>query len=184
MGIQSTPLSPSFNGRVVKDDANDRFYVTDDNNVPIALFGKDAAQNIVVKVAQSGYNVITASDSELIFNSADDMFKIIQKPTTGFALTSGSTQASTTASIIHNLGYEPLVFCTVNITTGPQTGIFPLPFVDFGTSSNVPDAFVVLSYVKLRNITDTELLFEVGIEAASQTIDGVITAYILQETAS
>lgn len=189
MGQQSSPLSPSFNGRVVKDDKNDRFYVTDSNNVPVALLGKDSAGNIVVKVAMSGQNVISAPDNELIFNSQQDTFKIVDKLSTTFTVTSTTSAVGYgTATITHNLGYVPLTLSTVTITQdwNGGTGIFPVPYLNPATNTGVDSGqlFVIVSFVRVQSVTSSAITFYIGELAGGSTIAGTITTYFLQETAS
>lgn len=106
MGQQGSKLTKTLSGHVIIDDANDRLYVNDDNLNPIALLGKDSQGKIVVKVARDGQNVITAPDNELIFNSEQDVFKIVLSGTASGNLPSAGS--INTITIPHNLGFTPI----------------------------------------------------------------------------
>ncbi len=189
MGTLSSPINPSFNGRIIKDDLNDRLYVTDVNNIPVALLGKDDFGSIVVKVAKSGQNVLNAPDNELIFNSQQDTFKIVSSLSASFSVTSSGTGPGYgTATINHNLGYVPLSFSYVSITQdwNGSSGLFPVPYLRPNAVSGVGGGaeFMIVSYVTVGSVSSSNIVFDIGEIAGGSTIAGTIYTYFLQETAT
>jgi len=69
----------SSNGQLLGNDGT--------NN--IGLFGFDSSGNMVVKVARPGFNADTATDSQLIFNSSQNTFKIAMSGTVAFTPANG-----------------------------------------------------------------------------------------------
>jgi hypothetical protein len=131
MGIGSGGLKTTLSGHVVTDDVNDRIYVTDVNLVPLALFGQDAAGNIAIKVAKAGFNVLTATDDQLIFNSNQDMFKIKTSGTGSMTVPSSGTGGwGNHITIPHGLSYVPAVMGFVKVFRDDElTGDFWFPAI-------------------------------------------------------
>lgn len=195
MGQKSSPLSPSFNGRVIKDDQNDRFYVTDSNNIPVALLGKDSAGNIVVKVAKSGQNVITAPDNELIFNSQQDTFKIVASGTSSYsvniAATAGICATYDTGynTIAHNLGYSPAVLVFEQNNTAPVASgtLYSDSYTYSSTGFAYTDVYNLI-YVDNTNLylgaTWRQIASASSVSAPAVTSTISYKYYLLQETAT
>jgi len=70
----------------------------------------DANNNPVLKVAKTGKDAVTGSNSDLVFNSAQDVFKIVATDT-GTIPSSGTS--SSTKTIAHGLSFTPIVMGTV-----------------------------------------------------------------------
>lgn len=88
------------NGRLLGNDGNSN----------VGLFGFDSAGHMVVKVAKTGFDATTATGNDLIFNSSQDIFKVVQTdniiiPGTGNQ--SPFATGSTGITVPHNLGYIP-----------------------------------------------------------------------------
>lgn len=80
MGQTSTSgqrLTNTNQGKLSVEDVNGRLIVTDENNKVRLLAGYDDNGQIVVKLAQSGFDVRTASADNLIFSSDHNLFKIV-----------------------------------------------------------------------------------------------------------
>jgi hypothetical protein len=167
-------------GMTMNDSANARL-----------LIGPDSGGNIAVKVSKVGYDAATATNDQLIFNSQQDVFKIVAKYTVSFTVTCGAFgEANTIFSVTHNLGYLPLYIGSANITTNTVsgvTGIYPLPYfmpagANNGTGNNI---WGFLAAVVPWTVSTTQIQFEavVGSQNASgQTLAGSVTVYVLQET--
>lgn len=157
----------------------------DTNGIGIAQFGQFPDGSTSLKIAQAGVEVATAPNSELIFNSNQDIFKIVDKFTTPFSFTSGSGASVTSIIVTHNLGYQPLIFSSVsNLTvnafiSSPIT--VPIPHVLYGTTSGV-SAFVPVFFIETAQVTNTIVDYSIGLFSSGEAIAGTFTTYILQES--
>jgi hypothetical protein len=116
------------------------------------------------------------------------VFKIVRKISGNFNITSsGGAVGVGTLILNHNSGYVPKIDSTVQITSdwNGLPGIFPVPYFIPNTSSGVASGslFLLVSYVRVKGITNNTITYEIGEIAGGTTIAGTITAYILQETA-
>lgn len=115
---------------------NNRILLLDSSNNKIGLFGPDSNNNPVFKIAKSGFSADTASNSNLIFNSGQDVFKIaVSGSTTLTPPASWAADNTITATIAHGLtGVAPMARVTVFIpfisSVFLQEGyLLPLPVV-------------------------------------------------------
>lgn len=163
--------------------------LNDNNGIPLIVMYVDASNHPVLKVANTGQDATTASNDQLAFDSSRRTFQVVGNPlTVNFSLTTGTTASGTTATINHNLGYIPLTESSVSITTDTYSpsrlGTFPVPYfrnvTGGGTLSNV---FVQNTYVSVRNVTSTQITYEIGMQGGTFTLAGTITCYIKQITA-
>lgn len=176
---------------------NKRILAIDSNNVPVADFGVQVDGSIGLRVAAPGIDVTTNTDpSQLIFNSSQDTFKIVDKLSLPFSVTgpagSGSSQVF---SVNHNLGYSPLIFANAQVTNSAFSyagGLVPLPFF-------LPSGITVANSGNSLSVALAEGVFISNVNAITISI-GVITAgfnattanvlsgtayfYILQESAT
>jgi hypothetical protein len=161
--------------------------LSDANGIPLIVMYVDANNNPVLKVAKSGQDATTASNDQLSFNSAQNVFQIVTTLTASFSVTSAAnSQGSTTITINHNLGYIPLTENSVQVTTSNwngRTGVFPIPYLVPGSNS-ASGAFIIASYIRVSNVTTTQITYEAGIIAGSFTLAGTITCYVKQQTAT
>ncbi len=99
---------------IFTDSPGRRILTQDDNQVNVVSMGNigldsSGTQLWGLKVAQPGIDVTTATDSQLIFNSQQNVFKIVKTATlsvTTTAVAVGSS-GSDSVSYTHNLGYTP-----------------------------------------------------------------------------
>lgn len=110
MGNTGKPQSNVFNGQLITEAANSRMVLYKGNLVKL-LIGKDAAGNAVVKVAKDGYSADTAADANLIFNSSQDVFKIVQSLTATIPswTTTSAADGSSLLTIPHNQKFVPII---------------------------------------------------------------------------
>jgi hypothetical protein len=172
----------------LKNNETTEFF-NDANGIRRVLLGQGANSFYGLKVSQPNIDVYTALDNQLIFNSNQNTFKIVNKFSASFTVTSGSSSAaSTTFSINHGLGYTPLYFSTVNITTNTvsagQVGLFPMPFGTIGGGSTAQPLIGYLSLVSPYISNTSSISFNATVSVGSNTFAGTVTAYILQETAT
>lgn len=211
MGQQSSPQHSTANGKFLIDFANDNLVISNDSNQKILTLGKqpnglfsllfnngsdnvllvgqDSTGAYVVKIAEAGYDPVTASNANLVFNSNQKTFQIVDQGSVPFSVTSTSGAVGySTASITHDLGYVPLSFSMVSIDQdwNGQAGLFPVPYIFPNAVAGVDGGatFMIVSFVRVLNVTNTEIEFAIGEIAGGSTISGTIYTYFLQENAT
>lgn len=115
MGSTGGEINSVNSGRVRIDNDKNRLIVNN-GSTDILLAGEDNSGNIVFKVAQSGYDVKTATNQQLSFSSAFNSFKIVQSGTTSISKSANNSGLSVTVN--HNLGYTPAVLAYANYAGG------------------------------------------------------------------
>lgn len=161
------------------------------NNV--GLFGYDDAGDIVVKVAKPGFDANSATDDQLIFNSNQNILKIITSNivTIPAKNVSAGSFATDFITIPHGLPEPPLVQSSARVTmffldsslnVYDISGYTPLPYVATYPPQQIRD-YSILTSVDEDNIYfgafySTEAGFSYNFPAIP------IKYYILQETAN
>lgn len=160
-------------------DSLDPFTLSDGSNDRL-LIGKDSVGNYVVKVSQAGFDAFDATDAQLVFNSSQDIFKIVGTGSTTFDIT-GTTQ---NISIAHGLSFTPIVFATVDASfSGVSQGLTPAPSLVLATNSSVGGNYIISAFCQIRGSDATNIKFFVGVLTGIR-YNGTINYYILQETAN
>lgn len=165
---------------------NNRILAVDANNVPVVNFGQQQDGSLGLRVAKTGIDVTTNTDpSQLIFNSSQDVFKIVGTGTItqtqgAFTGTVGTFQEFFgTVSILHNLSYTPVVLAFLYLG-----GTYvPMPYTAMNNTGAGPN------WVTYAITTDsTSINFNyVGITYGATTVaSSNLSAkyYLLQETAN
>lgn len=149
----------------------------DANGIGIAQFGQFPDGSTALKIAPTGVEVATATDSQLIFNSSQDIFKIVQTGNLSIP-----TTPSTFINVAHNLGYEPIVMAYITFSwssTPVVTTSLPAMLVAFSTTAG---GFVI-DYLVSFQVTTTNIVFRFDYVNGG-TFSGTINYYILQESAT
>jgi len=148
--------------------------------------GGFGTKDLGIKVSKEGYDVKTAADDELIFNSSQNMFKVVISDSTtvigSSSLTYGTPQ---TATIPHNLGYVP----AFNVYVNPSS---PIPGFQGGDGlSNLPlmyfSAGAVLLLLQARADSTNLYLDVINTNSGTYDLDlysWTFKYYLLQETAT
>lgn len=149
----------------------------DDTGTRRVLLGKGQDGFYGLKVSQEGQDVYSAADDELIFNSNQNVFKIVATDTSSVFYPASSGQAQTV--IPHNLGYAPMA--QVYYYEG-GTNYFNTPFPVFSPAGL---AIFYLDYY----VNETNLVVRVtkyNVAGSTYASDSTINFryYLLQETAS
>lgn len=161
----STPSSAytqTKDGRIlVNDGTTNRVLV---GALPDGTFG--------MKVSQAAYDVTAATDSQLIFNSSQNMFKIVATGTATIP-TSGTSTAS--VSVAHGLSYIPafVAYVFISATTSYNT----IPLVNINTSTGV----ILSEYIGWSDATNIN--FQVIVPGGTVPSTTPVKYYLLQETA-
>lgn len=153
----------------------------DSNQVARAIFALSG-----IKIAQTGIDVLTATVSQLVFNSANNLFKIVKSGTASLDVPDPFTAGSSvSATIPHGLSITPAFLAFVNIPAGSGvygTGLGQVPAFTMGGGW-------VTSYVQ-GNVDSTNLIIKVtnvfgaGLTGAPFGQSWGVRYYILQETAN
>lgn len=158
------------------------------------LKGGFGSKEIGLKVSKDSYDVKTATDDQLVFNSSQNVFKIVTTGTTSLTLPSltlssvGMQSSNVNITIAHNLGYVPaaLVY-SGDVATNFQM----LPRVDRGTSSSRANGSADVQYgyqVDSVNITIfANVICELFTAGSVSFSGGTVTSfkfYLLRETAN
>lgn len=117
----------SYNGKLDFDQSRGRILGRDENFVPRLLVLANGLQ-FNMRVSREGVNVLTATDEDLIFNSDNNLFKIVDSGYIDVNKPANATDAGDT--VLHNLGYAPLViaYCVPFYGTGFGTSIIQVPY--------------------------------------------------------
>lgn len=171
------------------DSGNKRIIVSD--GVNRVLMGNQPTFGEGFYVSKPGIDVVTTtSPSDFIFNSGQNVFKIVLKGSGNISGTSLSQSAVgyysgvQTFEINHNLGYQPAVIAYVNYGSTDQ----PVPdYREVTSSSSFAQHDNVRVFVDETTIylqCRTELIIYVAGAQSTSVISYPITYYLLQETAN
>lgn len=188
MAHATSSISPRAQGTqsAGKVTTKDSKIVANDGTNNIGLFGFDDAGNMVVKVAKPGFDANNATDEELIFNSAQDVFKIVQtgnSTSPSVAVNTGganyATFVGTTVVIPHGLSFIP-----VPIGVFDNGGLYiPLPFTDiWQNSSSGYTQFTIDVSADATNVYISAKAFAYNTTASVSALP--VKYYLLQQTAN
>lgn len=131
--------------------------------------------NVGLKISQEGKDVLTATNDELVFNSDNNLFKIVDSATVVLTKAAGVTFQN--FNYAHGLSYAPALLAFV---LRPADGSFyTMPWIIPNVSTGVISV-MIQPYVDATNVS----FFYAT--PGSTTEDGPVTVkyYLLQETAS
>lgn len=162
---------------LTKDDQ----IIIHDGTTNKALFGRDAFGEYVVMVAKDGYDVLTTDYANLIFNSGNNIFKIIDTGVVSISHVHTTNSAKTT-TIAHGQPGRPTMICFANNLVAPGVPGAPsyqMPFV----YPSVAGGNLVIGTL-LQAYVDDDYLTIYTWENAATTVTADIRYYLIQETAS
>lgn len=151
-------------------------YQLSDGSNNILSIGKDSTGAYSVKIAKPGFNAYDAVNSNLVFNSSQNVFKIVQSGT----VTLPGTTAGTTGTVAynHNLGYYPIVLAYMAFAGSYLT----LPYINLITSG--ANDGKVASIIHWATDTSTVTFYWDVATFTSNTSSVSIKLYLLQESAN
>lgn len=157
-------------------------YFKDDTGTRRVQLGKGADGFYGLKVSQEGYDVFTASNDQLVFNSDNNTFKIVAQGEVTLTVPN-TANIDTTSSVAHGLSHRPAVimYATTPINAGGENVAIPwLPVV---WSAGNTEFFVRGSAYYV--IDDTNIEFHITHDGKG-ILDGdwIFKYYLLQETAN
>lgn len=169
-------------GRLISNEDRTKI-IKDDAGVQRFLQGFNQGgfnNNVGLKISQEGKDVLTAADSELVFNSDNNLFKIVQ---TGSATMNADATVSGAGSTIvttipHNLGFVPAALIYTLTSAGDYV---PLPAVSSYTTSG---GNVLFNQFITSSIDDTNLYIKFFPGGATDYGEYEFKYYLIQETAA
>lgn len=172
-----------YDGNLQIEYANNRIIVKDgtDNRL---LLGEDSSGDMKVKLSQTGHDVLSAANVDLIFSSDSNLFKIakvINHTVTGLPASEGAS----TVYIPHGLDYKPLVLGSIELSATGSINM--LPYLGFSFLGVDPDgryALYLAAYITTVTDAGINVLF-LGADVVDQSWfnNSVLKLYILRETA-
>lgn len=159
------------------------------NKAAFGFYG--TANKFGLKVAKEGYDVLTATDDQLVFNSEQNTFKISK---TGTATLVGSTNISNgttqTVTVPHGLSTTPAMVVYANAPNGSISGFqggngimnLPIMYALPAAGGGLP-WFWIQARVDATNIY-FDLVCVGGTANNLATFTWTFTYYLLQETAN
>ena len=165
----------ALDGRLTFEQARNRIIGRDDGGLARLLILANGS-DFSMKVSQDGKDAITATDDELVFNSDNNLFKIVDTgilefefPAVGPGTSGQYTEAYSEEEHVHNLGEPP-------ITIG---------FVDSLDIKNGNRAFFNADYVNTIPISNTASVTRIGrIVTTSESIFYQTSSILFGQTPS
>lgn len=154
-----------------------------------------------VKVAFPGIDVLTATDEQLIFNSSQNVFKIVKSGTISSPDLNivwpgvGLYQQSQTEAVTEDLGLDPSLTPAILAFGEGTNGSFPFPLTQVGTSPDNNGFFtltVAVEYLDLGGFAGVNTAVTIQVNALASGTATIPQGprsfsarwYLLQETAS
>jgi hypothetical protein len=156
--------------------------IKDATGVRRVLIGSGANGFEGIKVSKTGIDVYTAANTDLIFNSEQNIFKITSTNTTTITVTGAATGNVSSPLITHNLGYIPVIIAFVTVPPGlfGVAGSTPTPWTSYTAGASSTLAFIC----DFLDITTTTLQFYAQWAIVGFAGVWTIKYYILQESFS
>lgn len=178
---------------VYVDSGNEQIIVAKNSDAntstPQVLMGNQATFGEGFYVTKPGIDATAATNSsDFIFNSNQDIFKIVQTgtitvpdTTAGPAAASNFASSFNTVSVVHNLGFAPVI---VAYWTTISSDVFqPVPFSGFDGSGTAATWTAVNIEVTSTNIIATATSMVYG--NTTNSLSGILIKYfLLQESVS
>lgn len=138
-----------------------------------------SATRPVLRIAKTGYDATTASTDNLIFNSEQNVFKIVSSGTVTVSKAASNTRGSVTLK--HGLSYTPLVISFLY----DGSIYIPVPYLSIILSGTGVGTVYSNNYL-FTTITDLSFNVETPTSSPGYALayDTIFKYYILQETAN
>lgn len=166
---------------IYSDSSNNRIVVED--GLPRVLMGNQPTFGEGFYVSKPTIDATKATDpNQFIFNSNQDILKIVQSGSVSFAFTSSTIS---TGTVVHGLRFAPMVLAFLNnvgISGIASNANLPLPTWVGATLDTTNHIVNFSSYISA--FTDPQNLYFTLLNASGSPITLPITYYLLQETAT
>jgi len=171
------------------DDGAFGLRILDTSGVNIAQFGRFTDGSTALKIAKSGYDVTSALLDQLVFNSDQNIFKIVDSVTatttdaTATAAAGSFASGSTTVSIAHGLNFIPTVLAFIQDTDYTPNRFRSLPWTTYTNVSGTVCNWITYSVdADASNIYLLSSCVATGGTASTGT--KTIKIFLLQESAN
>lgn len=177
-----TAGNPDTN-RLIFDKGSIKGFDTNENNNIFIGYDPALSTRPIVRIAKDGYDQSTATNDQLIFNSDQNVFKIIEKNSTSITHPINTTLNLT--YIDHSYGITPIVWAFFD--TGAGSTYDQIPYTI--TSQSGANAGLTNSALTVTS-TSNQIIFNLitpsfaGNTSYSTAYSYNITYYLLQETAN
>lgn len=195
--LSITPSGINLSNGIAKSTSglsltNNQIEINDGANIRV-LLGMHTTLGEGLFVSKSGNDATTATGNNLVFNTAQDVFKIVKTGSGLLPAVSGSvtsthwTQVTQTNSYAHGLEYIPMILAYMGDEYGGYT---PLPYTSRGQSDGTNSGtMAILSFycnVDATNVNLTTVLWLNGSSTNSSFSNSANTVkyFLLQETAN
>lgn len=146
------------------------------------LLGPDSTGQEVLKISMAGYDASSATNTQLLFNSNQDIFKIVSTGVRSISHNHTLINSAITTSFAHNQSQRPILVAYASnlVAPGiPGTPTYILPL----TYPGISGGNLVISTLMDIHVDDTNITLATW-SAHITTITSDIRYYILQETAA
>lgn len=177
----------ALDGRLTFDQARNRILGRQADGLARLLLLADGL-DFFLKISEDGIDVLNANDDQLIFNSNNNLFKIVDKgiATVPLGFNANGTSVSGSDNVTHSLGVEPLVLAwSVTTSGGKILRNFPSSIVN---AKSVNTTAVTIGYLRDEDmiVTNTDITFSITVSnstgVAEPATDVNIMYFILTET--
>lgn len=177
----------ALNGRLTFDQARNRILGRQADGLARLLLLADGV-DFYLKISDDGIDVLTGTDDQMIFNSNNNLFKIVDKgiATVSLGFNANGTQVSGSDNVAHSLGYEPLVLAwSITTSGGKILRNFPSSIVN---AKSVNTTAVTIGYLRDEDmlVTNTDITFSITVSnstgVAEPATDVDIMYFLLTET--
>lgn len=161
----------------------------DDTGTRRVLLGRGANGFYGLKVSPAGVDVYTATDDELVFNSNNNVFKIVQSGTATIpalsitAAGAGWYQDTTTISVAHGLSHVPLVIAFIEPTPSTYYAM-PATFSIVSSTTKMTTRTYSVSPDATNIVFTGNLVGDLPAAGSDSFGDVTVKYYVLQETAN
>lgn len=181
-------IANSLNAAIREQNAMQQTQIfKDDTGTRRVLLGKGADDFYGLKVSQPGEDVYTAEDDELVFNSDNNVLKIVFSGTAAQTVASLAQDATDTVTVAHNLGYIPAAIIYLN-GTGSTYLTADRHYTPPVTVPVKVGATYYPGVIHTFELDSTNIYFKVTNSSAATPITDIGTVnwkyYLLQETAN
>lgn len=121
-------VTDALNGKLTFEQSKNRIIGRDEDNLPRLLISANSG-DFSMKVSKPGDDALTTPDADLLFNSNQNIFKVVQTGTISGTKAAFATSATFTDS--HSLGYTPAVMAFIPVGSGEY---IPTPFQQHTTA--------------------------------------------------
>ena len=170
--------SNSLNGKLNFEQDKNRIVGRDpDNNIRL-LITSDGT-NFNMKVAKDGYDATTATGDQLVFNSDQNILKVVQSGVATLNVLAGATGGL--VSVTHGLGYAPASIAYLD-QGGGGTTYTPVPTYSINTTGELSASFDVSTTTS--TISFGVQLYPFPTNTFASNTQFKFKYYLLQESAS